>query len=151
MDRRAKNVSIAVVIAIVLVIAVYYGIETPGTAPNNSGRGVSEGLSLSGMTIIVNIHKSINGSLSDGVLFHLSAGVNKIFLVIYSNNTTGVVYAIDPHGNIWDKVGDDIGLNFSAGAASYSDPPKVVILSGNWTLYASGSGQGNLHAILAID
>lgn len=65
MDRRAKNVSIAVVIAIILVIAVYYGIETPGTAPNNSGRGVSEGLSLSGMTIIVNIHKSINGSLSD--------------------------------------------------------------------------------------
>ncbi|QRF76536.1 hypothetical protein Thermo_02062 [Thermoplasmatales archaeon] len=123
---------------------------TSGIARNNTGENGSKGLTLSGMTFIVKINENVVSKLSDHTYFNLTADVSELFIVTYTNNTSGSVYAVGPNGNILDKVGDNGIPDFYATAASYSDPLEVVILSGNWTLIASISGLGNIHFIVAI-
>ena len=149
---KSNIVKAAMVVGIIVI--VFVALTHPSPQPTGSGKktgGVPQTTpTLEGMKKIIDTTFANNGNKSNAIWVNMPSNVTEAFLVLFTNNTSGKVYVIDPNNHIMLNVNDQSGKNYSTGYAVFSDPPSVVLSPGKWVLRYNFIGSGNVHIILAI-
>lgn len=151
MRRHAKQKIIIFTIIIAITSIVLIGILTARSNSPSGNGGPQSPITptLAGLTIQMDKTVNIKGSFYRNLSFSLPSGVSEIYVILWSNGTSGNVYAIDPNSHQMLTIQDDIGNNYVTRGATFSDPPLLVIVAGNWNLEFSIRGYGNVHYLLA--
>ena len=131
-------ISIIVIVLIIMGISYYHSIMFDNQKLLNVNH---RKINTNNLTAIEN--KNVGGD--SNISLTMDKNATELLLTVYTNNTSGNVELINPHGHIEIGMPVDKEANFTE-SMIHSDPPSIVFTSGTWHIESKITG--NAHIIL---